>query len=135
MVVAVLVSTHLSYLPLLYAWWPPPVVVEALDELQTQVVDLRVEGEDVLRPVGLVEDRLAVVLENRPRVAEAPHTLHRPEVLVEGPVLLHEDDDVFDVLDRAGADLCLNGGGSRNALVQHRRCGGAMRLSAGTCGG
>ncbi len=102
-----------------------PVVVEPLQELHAEVLDLRVEGQDVLRSVRLVEDRLAVVLEDRPRVAEAPYPLHRAEVVVEGPVLLHQDDDVLDVLDRSGGALRRDGGGPRDAVVQHREGGGA----------
>src|SRR6478735_5986394 len=45
--------------------------------------------------------------------------------MVEGTVLLHEDDDVLDVLDRSRAALCRDGGGPRDALVQHREGGGA----------
>ena len=40
---------------------------------------------------------------HRAGVAEAPDTLQRPEVMIEGTVLLHEDDDVFDVLDGSAA--------------------------------
>src|SRR5581483_11970372 len=42
---------------------------------------------------------------NRVRVAEAAYAAQRPEVVVEGAVLLHEDDDVLDVLDAAGAPV------------------------------
>jgi hypothetical protein len=36
------------------------------------------------------------------RVREAPDTPHRAEIVVEGPVLLHQKDDVLDVVDGTG---------------------------------
>src|SRR5262249_17009538 len=41
--------------------------------------------------------------------------------MVEGPVLLHKDHDVLDVLDRPGADSRGDRGGPRDA---GRQCGG-----------
>ena len=42
---------------------------------------------------------------DRARVAEPAHAAQGAEVVVEGAVLLHQDDDVLDVVDGAGAVL------------------------------
>lgn len=75
---------------------------QSLQELHPEIVGLGVERQDVLRAVRLVPHAPAVVQRHRMRVAEAPYSSQGAEVVVEGPVLLHEDDDVLDVLDRAG---------------------------------
>jgi hypothetical protein len=71
-------------------------------------VTLRVEVEGQLEAVGverigLVEDRPAARELERVLVAEAAHAAERPEVGVEGAVLLHEDDDVLDRPEAATA--------------------------------
>lgn len=40
---------------------------------------------------------------DRKAVAKAAHAPERAEIVVEGTVFLHQDDDVFDVHDGAGA--------------------------------
>jgi hypothetical protein len=66
------------------------------------------------------------------RVREAPHAAHGAEVVVEGAVLLHQEDDVLDVLDGArpvvGRDgeclvevLWQGGGHGRNAQQRQER--------------
>ena len=37
------------------------------------------------------------------RITEAAHTPHGAEVVIEGTVLLHQEDDVLDVLDGSGS--------------------------------
>jgi hypothetical protein len=51
--------------------------------------------------VGLVpaEDRRSVALLQGVGIEEPAHAPQHPEVLIERPVLLHEDDDVLDVCD------------------------------------
>ena len=63
---------------------------------------VRAERQHVAGAVRLVPDRLAGRQRDRPRIAEAAHAAQRAEVVVERAVLLHQDDDVLDVLDGAG---------------------------------
>ncbi len=105
-----------------------PVVVEVLDELHAQVVHLRAEREDLLAGgVRLVPDRLSARKGDRAWVAEAAHALHRAEVVVERTVLLHQHDDVLDVLESPGGAGRGDRGGTRDALRQRRERGGGAR--------
>ena len=64
------------------------------------------EGQHVavgIRRVGLMPDALARGQLDRARVAEAAHAAQRAEIVIEGAVLLHHEDDVLDVVDGAGA--------------------------------
>src|SRR5690606_15379435 len=63
-------------------------------------------------------------------VAEAAHAHERAEVVVERAVLLHQDDDVLDVLDGAGLVV----GGDRECAADARRKG-RERERGGTGGG
>ncbi len=47
--------------------------------------------------------------------------LERSEVVIEGPVLLHHDDDVLDVFD--GAGVVMGGDFQRSADTCRERCG------------
>ena len=102
-----------------------PVVGQVLDEGQAEVGVVGAERQHVLRAVGLVEHRLAAGQRRRVRVAEATDAAHRAEVVVERPVLLHQDHDVLDVLDRPLLAVSRNGRGAGDALRQHRQRGGA----------
>src|SRR5262249_30621847 len=65
----------------------------------------------ICRSCRLQEDRnlrTAAVLERQinlycPRVIESAHSENRAEVMIKGPVFLGEDDDMLNVLNRAGA--------------------------------
>jgi hypothetical protein len=48
----------------------------------------------------------AVRPQHRVAVVVAAHAAEMAEIVVEGTVLLHEDDDMADVLDRAAAAGC-----------------------------
>ncbi len=76
-------------------------------------------GLDVGR--SLIPDRLTVRQQHWPGVAETAHATHRAEVVVEGAVLLHQDDDVFHVADGTGAAVRRNCQGLANACGQHGR--------------
>src|SRR5215831_6093286 len=45
---------------------------------------------------------------DRPRIVEAAHAAKRAEMMVERPVLLHQDDDMLDIADRARAVIGRN---------------------------
>ena len=47
--------------------------------------------------VGLHEDGVAVGKANRPRVIESTNALQSPKRVIEGSILLHQDDYVFSV--------------------------------------
>src|SRR6185312_16172287 len=66
-------------------------------------------GRDVLGPVRLKPDRLAACQRYGMGIAEAPHPAYRPEIMVEGPVLHHQDDDMLDIPDGAGPHIGGNG--------------------------
>lgn len=105
-----------------------PAVREVLDEGQAQVVGVGVEGQDVLRAVGLPPDRPAV-LGDGAGVAETADPSQRAEVMVEGTVLLHQDDDVLDIVQRSGAVVGGQGGRTLDAAGQRgERRGGAGEL-------
>jgi hypothetical protein len=52
--------------------------------------------------VRLMPHRLSVGQPDGPGVLESAHAAQGAEVVVERPVLLHEEADVLDVVDRAG---------------------------------
>src|SRR6202000_2124110 len=70
---------------------------------------------------------LPVRLQRGVRIAEAADPAQRPEVVVEGAILLHQDHDVLDILDRPGADGGGDRGGARDAGGQGGSRNGATR--------
>ena len=75
--------------------------------------------------VRLPEHRAAARQHDRGRVGEAPDAGHRAEVMVEAAILLHRDDDVLDVAERAAGRIPERGGERpAHAGRQHRRPGG-----------
>jgi hypothetical protein len=71
---------------------------------------------------GLVPHRLAAGQRDGRRVGEARDTGQGAEVVVERPVLLHEDYDVLDVAESSGA--ARRPGGERLADVRREKLGG-----------
>ena len=101
--------------------------------------------------VRLPEHRAAARQPDRGRVGEAPDPGHRAEVMVEAAILLHRDDDVLDVAERAAGRIGERGGerpaqaggqhrrpgghpDSAVALVSRRRRVSSGRAEAGACG-
>ena len=75
-----------------------------LKELEAEVGRAGMEGENVtVAAVGLIPDGIAGGQGNGAGVAEAADAAERTEVVIERAVLLHHEDDVFDVIDGAGA--------------------------------
>jgi hypothetical protein len=106
-----------------------PAVRQAFQELHAEVVGVRVEGQDLLASVLLVPDRLAAGEGDRAGVAEAADTAQFPEVVVEGTILLHQYDDVLDVLDRPRAAVRRERGGPLDTAGERaERRGGARYL-------
>ncbi len=112
-----------------------PVVVEAGDELHAEVLGVGVVGQYVLVSVGLLPDRPVAGRCRGAGVAEAAHSAQGAEVVVEGPVLLHQHDDVLDVVDRAGTAGRGDGCGPRDAAGEGGEARGRARLSGGTGAG
>lgn len=105
-----------------------PAVRQPLQELHAEVVGRRAEGQDLgAVALGLVPHRPAAVQAHRVRVAEAADAAETAEVVVEGAVLLHQDDDVLDVLDRPGAMVRGKCGGPLDARGQGAERRGAAR--------
>src|ERR1700679_1323620 len=67
----------------------------------------------------LVPDGLAAGQARGTRIAEATNSAHRPEVVVEGAVLLHEDDHGPDIFDGPGGAISGNGQSFANAGRNH----------------
>ena len=88
-----------------------PAVRRVGQEHLADVRHLGPERQEYVVAVRLVPDRVAGGQRHRTGVAEAAYPAQRAEVVVERPVLLHQEDDVLDVLDRP-------------VLVVGRDCGG-----------
>ena len=83
--------------------------------------------------IRLVPDALAGAQLDRPRVAESAHAAQRAEVMIERTILLHHDDNVFDVPEGAGP---LIGRNRKRALDARGKCAGSggcrQKLKKGT---
>src|SRR5205085_1276886 len=60
-----------------------------------------VKWQDVRVP-GLIKIGATIWKNQGIRIVEAAHSVQRAEVMVEGPILLHENNDVLNILDGAG---------------------------------
>ena len=80
---------------------------------------VQVVGRNHLLTVRLKPHGLAALEWNREAIAETAHAAQRAEIVVEGPVLLHQDDDVPDVLNGPGRDLCFDGKRAADHRGQH----------------
>jgi hypothetical protein len=99
-----------------------PVVGKVFKELQPERSSGRMKGQSITAVgIGLIKDRIAGRQSNGSRIGKAAHTIQRTEVMIERPVLLHQDDDVLDVRDAA-------------SLVgrAHRQCFGNTRRKRGS---
>jgi hypothetical protein len=101
-------------------------VVEVTVDLIGEVIREQVP-EVGARRVRLLEDGVPVLVGEELLVAEAADSAERPEVVVEGPVLLHEDHHVLQVGD-GPAPAPGQSRGRRRAHTGERR-------SAGDAGG
>ncbi|MNQ75757.1 hypothetical protein D3C85_905620 [compost metagenome] len=82
---------------------------------------VQVVGQDrCVRLVDLLPDVASLGQRNREAIAEATHAHQRTEVVVERAVLLHQDDDVLDVLDGAGLVVGRNGQRAADARREGR---------------
>ena len=81
----------------------------------------------------LMPDGLSGREPHRAGIGEAAYASHRAEVVVEGAVLLHQDDDVLDVLDGASGVVGRYGQRAANAGWERaeREGGGARGGGAG----
>ena len=105
-----------------------PVVVERTVVLTVHCERVDVVGQQVvLARHGLVEHVEPVWLHDRRPVAEPANAAHGPVVVVEAPVLLHEDHDVFDVAHRGWP--ARRGKRLRHAGGQHREPAGRCRAT------
>ena len=76
----------------------------------SEILDVGTERQQHAGAVRLVPDRTCPDGSFTARgIGEAAHAAHRAEVVVERSVLLHQDDDVLDVVDGAGAVVRRNG--------------------------
>jgi hypothetical protein len=84
---------HMAVVPRAVLWAP---VVRDVGQAELDAAGGELERDDGLAAGVLLAERGRSAL-----VAEPPHTAERPEVVVERAVLLDEEDDVLDVLERA----------------------------------
>lgn len=57
--------------------------------------------QHIARAIGLIPNRISGGKSDWSRIAESPHTPQRAIVMVKRTVLLHQEDNMFDVSDRA----------------------------------
>jgi len=100
-----------------------PAVVQILQEGQAGVSDVRMERQNVLAASWLVEDAFAGRKRDRMGVAVTAYAAHRPEIVVERAVLLHQHHDVLHVADRASAVTALDRDRTSNGRCEQRCCG------------
>jgi hypothetical protein len=78
-----------------------PIVRQILQKLESQFPRVRMEWQYIVTAIRLKPHGIAPGEHGRARVSETPDAPQRTEVVIEGSVLLHQDDDVFDILDGA----------------------------------
>jgi hypothetical protein len=106
-----------------------PAVREILEKDEPEVGRVGMKRQQGGRAVRLVEDGLARSDTRRPRIAVPAHAPQGAEVVIERPVLLHEDDDVLDVLERPGPVVRRERKGALDAGGDGRReCARAQEL-------
>jgi hypothetical protein len=97
-----------------------PAVVEHMQPLGIGASGIEPERQhpaSILR-VGLGEDRTAVGQGHRTCIVKAAHSGQCAEVMVEGTVLLHQENEMVDVAQRGGRRR----GGRLHAARRRRRC-------------
>jgi hypothetical protein len=80
-----------------------PAIIGCRDSLRLRLLCVEVKwlhGAAGALRIRLVEDRLSVRELERVRIAETADAGHRAEVMIEGAVFLHHQDDVLDLLQR-----------------------------------
>src|SRR6202042_3092483 len=86
----------------------------------------RTERQQRVSAVRLLGHRVTRWQSHRPRIVEAAHTAQRSQIMIERAILLHQNDDVLHILDRAGDDFRFDGQGALNGLRER----GAERRGA-----
>ena len=84
---------------------------EVMAALGAGGVGVEPEGGDIavrMLRVGLVEHRASIGAPGG-RIVKAAHPAHRAEIMIEGTIFLHQDDEVVDVAEfsRCAAGRCL----------------------------
>src|SRR5258708_2833809 len=74
-----------------------PVMREIFEKLKTQIRSGGMERQYIAGAIGLIPHGISGRQGDRAWITEAPHALERAEVMIEGAILLHQDDDVLDV--------------------------------------
>ncbi len=101
-------------------------VVDAVPVEVGVVAGVEPERQGVPAAGRALAGRPPVLLERRRLLAETPDAGIGSEVVIEGPVLLHEQDDVLDVGERSGTRRV----GRRVGLVDDRRSPGRQQRTA-----
>lgn len=101
-----------------------PAVVQALQPLRRSRLSIQMEGRmQVAIRARLLPHRLARGQCHRTGIGKTPHPTQSPEIVIEGTVLLHQDDDMLDIHDGAAAPR----GGQRQRAPDDRGPGHQTR--------
>ena len=101
-----------------------PAVVRGRNFLRTGLVRVQMKWQQItvrILRVGLIKNGTAVRQLQRIRIVKTAHTRQCAEVMVERTVLLHQHDDVFDVLQRSPAHRFLRQRAAHIRRHQRRR--------------
>ncbi len=99
-----------------------PVMRQVFKKLQAKVGCGGVKGQrkPIACTIGLIPHRLARGQQDGAGIAKAAHAAQCAEVVIERAVFLHQDDDVFYVLNGSGAVVGRDAQGTRDALRKRR---------------
>src|SRR5258707_2546810 len=110
-----------------------PIVREIFNKLETEIGRARMERHPTTGTIGLELSGIAVWQRDGSEITVPAYTAQCSEVMIKRAILLHHDDDMFDIGDRARAVVCWKRQGSANACWE---CGGqrgcAEELKKGT---
>src|SRR5579884_313265 len=80
-----------------------PVMRKIFQELKTEIRRSGMKRQNMAVSMRLMPNWLPIWQQDGTGIAKAAHTAHRPEIVVEGAVLLHQNDNVFHISDASGA--------------------------------
>jgi hypothetical protein len=97
-----------------------PVVRQILNKLQSQIGSPWMEGQQITIVVRLVPNRVAIGQVNNSIITKSAHAAQRTVVVIKRAVLLHHNNDVFHIINRAG--LVVGGNRQRPGYAGWESC-------------
>jgi hypothetical protein len=104
---------------------------EILYELQSKIGSARMKWQKRVAAIGLIPYGVSRWKQNRSGIAKASDASQSSKVMIEGTILLHQDDDVFNVGDGAVAVIGRNLQRPTDACRESGAAGG-QKLEEGT---